>query len=105
VSEKVVALIVKQKFSPPGKDPYWAAELTLLDGTGREFLGSPRRLPAFEAVAELLKRETEISYEELQNAKRIYEANKPARVMLKLEDEQISNMGFRQPESERPARP
>jgi len=98
VTQKVIAQILKQKYSPPGQDTYWAAELTLVDEAGREFVGSPRRLPEFKAVADLLHREVGITYEELQTAKTIYESGRPARVRLSLEDDQVKNLGFGPPE-------
>jgi hypothetical protein len=99
MGQKIIALIVKQKYSPPGRDSYWLAELTLLDEAGREFVGSPRRFPEFKSVADLLAREVRITYEELQNAKVIYEAGRaPAKMNLNLDENQITNLGFRPPE-------
>lgn len=100
MSQKVIAQIVKEKYSQPSKDFYYVAEWTLLDQAGREFLGSPVRLAEFQQVADVLVWEAGITYEELQKAKIIYEAGRPARIPLSLTDEQIRHMGFRPPESE-----
>jgi hypothetical protein len=94
VAQKVVAQIVKRKYSPPGRDPYCVAELTLLNSDGKEFAGSPRRFPEFKAVADLFSRETKLAYEELRRAFAVYEPGGTARLTLSLEDEEISNLGF-----------
>jgi|GEM_PF-5884688 len=95
MSQKIVAQIAKQKYSPPGRDPYWCTELSLLNEAGEEIVGSPRRLEEFQAVADLLTREARVPYEALQHAKVIYEAGKPAKISLNLEADQIKNLGFR----------
>jgi hypothetical protein len=94
MSQKILALIVKQKYAPPGRDPYWCAELTLLNEAGEELVRSPRRLEEFTAVADLLARDAGVSFDELQKAKVTYEAGKQARVHLNLEADQIEKLGF-----------
>jgi hypothetical protein len=95
VAQKIVAQIAKQKYAPPGGDPYFVAELALLNADGEEFGGSPRRFPEFKAVADLLRRETGITHEALQNAFVVYESGKTSKLPLSLEDDQIRNLGFR----------
>lgn len=97
-SRQVVAVIVKQWYSPPGRDRYSCAELTLLDETSKELVGSPRRFEEFRDVEDLLVRETGKSRDALLDASLIFDTGRPARITLSLNDDQIANLGFRRGE-------
>ncbi len=94
MSQRVTAQILKQKYTPPGRDPYFLAELTLLDAGQRQFVRSPLRFPEFKAIADLLYREAGVSHEVLQDAFTVYESRQTAVVDLNLEDVQIAALGF-----------
>jgi hypothetical protein len=95
LAQKVTTHILKQKYAPPGRDPYFLAELTLCNADGREFVPSPIRFPEFRAIADLLRREGAVTHEVLQNAFVVYESGKIAKINLSLEDDHITNLGFR----------
>jgi hypothetical protein len=85
VSQKIVAQIVRQKYSPPGRDPYFAAELSLFDANGAEFARSPIRFENFQAIADLLRRELGTTYEEFQKANVSYESGATVKISANLD--------------------
>jgi hypothetical protein len=104
LSQKIVLQIIKQKYSPPGRDPYFVAELSLFDVNGAEFIPSPIRFADFQAAAEVVRREAAATYEEIQKAKVSYESGGTVKIPANFDEDQIHNLGFSSPESESPAK-